>query len=182
MATANTGQIWVGTVGSEVFLKIEGRATHQLAPALRRCLSDLEASGAHAFRLDLGNCTYVDSTFLGVLAGCCLRLRDQPDSHFAISAISPRCLEGLRALGVERYCQMELESSPRPQALHQLPAPAATGDAWADVVLEAHQALVQVDEANAERFDDVIRMVQESLAHVQHSVDRDADAASRRVR
>lgn len=182
MATTTAGQIWVGTLGPEVFLKVEGRATHAIAPALRRCLTELEEGGARSFRLDLGGCSYVDSTFLGVLAGCCLRLRDRPNARFMITAISPRCQEGLRTLGVDRFCQIATDTVEPPHELHQLPVPKEMGDAWADVVLEAHQALVQVDEANAERFDDVIRMVRESLSRSPHPSAEPDDSASRRIR
>ncbi len=184
MATTTTsGQIQIGNEGRQVFLKVDGRATHTIAPALRRCLAELEACGARSFRLDLSSCTYVDSTFLGVLAGSCLRLKDEPCAAFTITAISPRCLEGLRTLGVDRYCHLELEGEALPEGveLHVLPVVKDATGTWADVVLEAHQALVQVDASNAARFDDVIRMVTDSIARVPPQASPE-DASLRRSR
>ena len=81
VSAVDRGRILVGTDGCAIFLKVEGRATHLMGPALKRCLGELESRGVHLFRLDLSGCEVMDSTFLGVLTSTCLRLRGQPGAR-----------------------------------------------------------------------------------------------------
>jgi anti-anti-sigma regulatory factor len=164
MATAanrQQGWIWVGSDEREIFLKVEGRATHVVGPALKRCLLELEARGMRAFRLDLSACALMDSTFLGVLASTCLRLRDQPGSRFVLEAVSGRNLEQLRTLGIAHLFEVRSESSTAPPVLHPLPLQAESTDSWAEVIGEAHDALARADASNATRFQDVIELLVE---------------------
>ena len=164
MATASNrqqGWIWVGSDEREIFLKVEGRATHVVGPALKRCLVELESRGMRAFRLDLSACALMDSTFLGVLAGTCLRLREQPGSRFALEGVSGRNLEQLRTLGIAHLFEVCTESSSAPPVLHPLPLQAESAESWADVIGEAHDALARADTSNAARFQDVIQLLVE---------------------
>lgn len=155
------GSISVGSEEGEIFLKVEGRATHVVGPALKRCLGELEARGVRAFRLDLGSCLLMDSTFLGVLASTCLRLRDQPGWRFVLQAVSSRNLEQLRTLGIAHLFEIRTDASPPPEVLHPLPMQTAAPESWADVIGEAHEALTRADAANAARFQDVIQLLVE---------------------
>jgi anti-anti-sigma regulatory factor len=164
MATAATrqqGWIWVGADDHEIFLKVEGRATHVVGPALKRCLLELESRGMRAFRLDLGSCALMDSTFLGVLASTCLRLREQPGSRFVLEAVSGRNLEQLRSLGIAHLFEIRAEVTPAPAVLHPLPLQPASTETWAELIGEAHEALTRADAANGSRFEDVIQLLVE---------------------
>jgi anti-anti-sigma factor len=161
------GRILVGTDGAEtdgrtVFMKVEGRATHLIGPALKRCLTELEARGMHTFRLDLSACQVMDSTFLGVLASTCMRLKEQPGGRFALEGVSARNHEQLKMLGIAALFDVRAEPGVAPASLHELPLQAPSTDGWADCILEAHDALARADRANAERFEDVIRLLVES--------------------
>src|SRR4051812_2989830 len=94
-ADPNFGRVLVGTVGSEVFLQVEGRGTHLISQPLREFLTAMFQRGHRTFCLDLGRCLYLDSTFLGVLASTCLKLR-AVEGRFSVAAISPKNLELLR--------------------------------------------------------------------------------------
>ena len=164
MATAanrQQGWIWVGSDEHEIFLKIEGRATHVVGPALKRCLMELESRGMRSFRLDLAACALMDSTFLGVLASTCLRLRDQPGSRFVLEGVNGRNLDQLRTLGIAHLFEIHSEASPAPPVLHPLPLQPASTDSWAEVIGEAHDALARADASNATRFQDVIQLLVE---------------------
>jgi hypothetical protein len=58
--------------------------------------------GVSRFVIDLGACTYLDSTFLGILLGLGLKLREGGNGLLNILNASPRNLELLRNLGLDR--------------------------------------------------------------------------------
>ena len=60
----------------------------------------------------MGACTYLDSTFLGILLGLGLKLREAGNGLLNILNASPRNLELLRNLGLDRLISIDGESLP----------------------------------------------------------------------
>ena len=102
----------------------------------------------------------MDSTFLGVLAGAAIELKKRAPqgSSFVLTRVGQRNLELIRNLGLHRLltvdagtfpmdfgkCDTAIESQNRPEA-----------DS-ARLVLEAHENLVNADESNRAKFQDVL--------------------------
>src|SRR5437867_7339961 len=85
-------------------IKIIGWANFNSSLDFKALVSDLRQRGCHYFLLDLSECSLMDSTFLGVLAGFGMKMRQtQPDSREgAIELLNPntRISELLDDLGV----------------------------------------------------------------------------------
>src|SRR5579871_806860 len=102
MSEAGKG-IFVACANNSVLIRVVGRGTFQNGQPLRRFALEKIDEGCDEFFLDLGQCQTMDSTFLGVLAGIGLRLRqDKRLSTVHIISISPRNEELLQTLGLDR--------------------------------------------------------------------------------
>jgi anti-anti-sigma factor len=160
------GEVWVGTLNHTIYIRVQGRATHLHGPHLRELAKEMIQRGATRFELDLGLCTYMDSTFLGVLVGISQSLEQAGHPKLALSRIGPRNAELFRTLGVERFFLMENPGtalSTLPVAAKPLPLELASDALWAGTILHAHQVLVEADERNAPRFKELLTFLEEDL-------------------
>ena len=133
-------------------IKVSGRANFEYAVPLRNI-----AKGSGIIRgiiIDLGNCTAMDSTFMGVLTMFALKgKREQtPVELYNANAVLQKLL---RDLGVAKLFTFKEGQMEQPQTGEASAAP-GTLLTTAETVSEAHKALVDADSANQEKFRTVI--------------------------
>ena len=142
-----------------VAIRIEGRASFQNSASLNDFFANIIGEGKRRFVMDFQNCTSMDSTFLGVLAGAALELRKQnPPGSLVLCRVGTRNLELVRNLGLHRLLTVDagecvvdvsggvtLAGSPVRNELEN-----------ARLVLAAHENLVAIDEDNRLKFQDVL--------------------------
>jgi anti-sigma B factor antagonist len=100
-------KILVARNASLGFVKIEGRGSFQNSGCLKAFYLQLIKDGVTRFVVDLQDCTYLDSTFLGILLGLGLKLKERGDSLLHILNASPRNLELLKNLGLDRLINIQ---------------------------------------------------------------------------
>jgi len=166
------GQLWVGTIGSSVCISVRGRATHLHGSPLRDFANEMMRRGYDRFELDLGRCTYMDSTFLGVLASLSSRLAESGFSRWIVYRITPRNFELFTTLGIDRFFEMNSPAAVahRPSDSTALPAIQSgqpADPAWAGTVLSAHEFLIEADERNEPRFKELLTFLKEDLSRSQ---------------
>lgn len=157
----------VDAYATPVLVRIEGRASFANSGGLRDFFAAMFKHGRKSFVVDFLNCTGMDSTFLGVLAGAALELRrQQPPGTLTLVRVAERNLELLRNLGLHRLATVE--AGDFPMGFHGgntgLDTRARSEIESARLMLEAHENLVAADQANAAKFQDV-------LAFLRHRVD-----------
>jgi anti-sigma B factor antagonist len=176
--TESTKGISVGSAKETVFVRVVGRGTFQNGQPLRRYALERIERGCGEFFVDLTKCDGMDSTFLGVLAGIGLRLRqDGRKGKLHVVNISARNMELLQTLGLDRlFCIGESPSElrnghpPADTEFDRLPdsdastlsKPLDKSDT-ADLMLEAHGNLVRADQRNASRFRDLTKFLREKV-------------------
>ena len=165
--------ISVGCIENRVYVRVIGRGTFQNSQPLRLFALQKIDEGQVEFVIDLGQCQGMDSTFLGVLAGIGLRLRQNGKlATVHIVNISPRNLELIQTLGLDRLFTVN-SSAPPPMAeadyrklpdtdLTQLTHPLEK-DETTDLMIEAHDNLVRADERNAAKFRELTRFLREAV-------------------
>jgi anti-anti-sigma factor len=176
--------ISVACTADEVFVRVVGRGTFQNSQPLRRFVLEMIEKNYRRFTVDVGACPNMDSTFLGVLAGIGLRLRQdgKPDARIRIVRVSPRNVELLQTLGLDRLftiCAAGEQTTepfwPSGVAVERL----ADTDVEAlskpldknettDLMLDAHDNLIRADQRNVPRFSSVTKFLRESLDRRQH--------------
>src|SRR5258708_28189320 len=89
------------------FIKVVGRGSFQNSSCLKAFYQQLLKERVHRFVVDLEACTYLDSTFLGILLGLGLKLREGGNGLLHILNANPRNLELLRNLGLDRLINID---------------------------------------------------------------------------
>jgi anti-sigma B factor antagonist len=149
----------VDAYSDPVVVRVEGRASFQNSTSLRDFMTEMLARGKQRFVLDFQNCTSMDSTFLGVLAGAAIELRKTAkDGSLVIARVGQRNLELMRNLGLHRLLTLDAAGSPVNfnHCDTALEAKKCSDIESARMVLEAHENLVSADEANRSKFQDVL--------------------------
>ena len=164
MAEVNSG-ISVGRSNGTVRVRVAGRGTFRNGQPLRRYALEMIGNGARQFVVDLGPCDGMDSTFLGVLAGIGLQLREPATpGRVRLANVSPRNLELLQTVGLDQLFDVAPGSEPEPAGppMQRLPDSDAAQlpkvvvkKETADLMLEAHTNLIRADDRNRSKFKDV---------------------------
>ncbi|HRE82491.1 MAG TPA: STAS domain-containing protein [Opitutaceae bacterium] len=148
-------------------IRIEGRASFQNSACLQDFIKALLAQGKPRFILDFAGCTSMDSTFLGVLAGVALQLRKlSPPGQLTLVRMSARNLELVRNLGLHRLLTVDTSQAPASDLGGQgtsIPCEQRSELESAKLVLNAHENLVSVDEANRSKFQDVLSFLRKRV-------------------
>ncbi|MGD0058570.1 MAG: STAS domain-containing protein [Verrucomicrobiia bacterium] len=165
--------ISVGCIENRVYVRVVGRGTFRNSQPLRLFALQKIDEGQMEFVIDLSQCQGMDSTFLGVLAGIGLHLRQNGKlATVHIVNIAPRNLELLQTLGLDRlFTVNSIAPAPLAEAdCRKLPDTDLTQfthpldkDETADLMIEAHDNLVRADERNAPKFRELTRFLRDAV-------------------
>ncbi len=182
MIEANIKGILVCPAQDSLFVRVVGRGTFQNSRPLRSYLQEALNQGIVRFVIDLGACQGMDSTFLGVLAGLGLRLRQMKGGGVQIVNAAPRNLDLLQTLGLDRLLEVSSTAAPAGPGQPMPPANAfqllsesdvealtrpLDRDETADLMLEAHENLQKADGRNAQKFQDLTQMLRAGVQRRQ---------------
>lgn len=163
MAANNGSPFLVNAASDPILVRVCGRASFQNSQYVRDYIQQSVREGHRRFIFDFFECTGMDSTFLGVLAGAALDLRKAvPTGTLVLTRLGQRNLELVRNLGLHRLAAVvtgdDLAELQR-EGGTALVGPKLTENEAAKLVLDAHLRLVEADEANRSKFQDVISLL-----------------------
>lgn len=135
--------------GEEVWIRICGRATFQMAPTLRDFVTHLDGDAVSGIRIDLSGCDWLDSTFSGTLVG--LTLDSRPCDHPAIHLNRPSesCLGNLRQMHLDKLFEIESLPPPGSDEWQPLAVEGVPQECLQEVLVQAHENLASADPQNA---------------------------------
>ena len=103
----------------------------------------------------------MDSTFLGILAGVALEVRKaQPQGTISLCRLSERNMELVQNLGLHRLMEVSADEEGVAKCSEQLKENDSVGE---KMILEAHENLIEADEENAEKFQDVVSFLKKQI-------------------
>jgi len=149
-----------------VAIRIEGRASFQNSACVHEFFKNMIAEGKTRFVMDFSACSSMDSTFLGVLAGTALQLRKlTPQGSLVLARVEARNLELVRNLGLHRLLTIDTGEAVIESVAGAKPltCKARTEVESARLVLQAHENLIQVDETNRKKFEDVLSFLKKRI-------------------
>jgi anti-anti-sigma factor len=154
-----TDNISLGRDHRGYFVAARGAIRAGLCYPLREALlSRLEGvEKIPAVYVDLSQCSYMDSTFIGLLVAMDKKLRKSSGGRLHVLNPTPECREILRQIGLETFLLVEKGTFDVPQDMadissaHERPA--------AEFILGAHEALMDVSEEARQKF----RLLKEML-------------------
>ena len=167
-------------LGETVVIRVEGRGSFKISPALKQFIHRLvEEGSARRILLDMSACVGMDSTFMGMLAGMSgfLKKKGNPVSLKLIN-LSEKNRKLLSTLGVDRVLEHSLNATEEErevvekmltQTSERLDARSVDKLEAAQTALEAHQSLAEIDPENQVRFRSVLELLQNDVQTLRSS-------------
>ncbi len=152
-------QILVGTLGPVSVARLIGRTTFKVSQELREFGMKAVRDKAASIIFELSECDSVDSTILGVVAMIGLEGRNTTELVMINARPSVRAqLEGVGLARLCRFAEQQIEDVSW-QNLCQAAAGAVSMGAVSNLILEAHQTLMNIDPENIPKFKDVVDLL-----------------------
>ncbi|MEX0332319.1 MAG: STAS domain-containing protein [Puniceicoccaceae bacterium] len=167
--TQDDAQFLVNPYDDPVIVTIKGKASFLNSSPMKELFDQLLSEGKARFIIDFKNCTGMDSTFLGILAGLGINLlKKDPPGSVVLCRLGERNRELIENLGLHRLLVLDTgESQSSVESAGDLEAVGNKGKLSqaenARLVLEAHENLVEVDASNRTKFQDVISFLKNQV-------------------
>ncbi len=165
-------QAFVALTGRYAVVKVEGRGTYKLGASLRTFGDDVVNLRLPLMLIDMAQCIGMDSTFMGVLAGIATRLKPHTGRVVLINC-SHHNHNLLATLGLDQLIDA-FEDGQAPEAYQRmleggqpdekLETTCGKDAATVDVMLSAHQQLVDLVPENLPQFRDVLTYLREEAS------------------
>ena len=147
--------------GQTASFKVEGRGTmHQSSP-LRRQAEACLLAGTLRINVDLRDCVYMDSTFLGTLLLMNKQLGER-QGRFSLVAPSQACTKLLRQMGLDDYLSEHADAVSPTTGWSELPTSVHDSQTMRSTVEQAHQELAGLPGKSGAQFEEVLRCMNRS--------------------
>jgi anti-anti-sigma regulatory factor len=165
MHTSPADYLEGATQGGQIWVRVIGRGSFKLGPTLKAFVISAIQRGYRRLLVDLENCTALDSTFMGVLAGLALHLKPLNGSVQLLRLNAPN-RDALTTLGLQILLAMPTADAPATPALQRLdPTPDLANSAAS--ILAAHENLITAAPANRPRFNELVTQLKDEIQHPQ---------------
>lgn len=158
--------IQVGLIKDTVWIRVEGKGSFQNSTPLKEFAREMLGRGHREFVVDLKECPFMDSTFMGTLASIALKSQANGSGRLQIVNINERNQDLLCNLGLDQIMQLD-QPQPEP-ALNGEAVPLDTSGCTdksveAVTMLEAHEAVVAANPENEAKFKDVLEFLRQNI-------------------
>jgi anti-anti-sigma factor len=154
----NSDVIEVGVQDRTLLVRVRGRGIFLNCQPLKQYALGLVGRDCRTVLVEAGECTYMDSSFLGMLTGLAIALR-RVGGAVEIANPQPKVNETMRAIGLYHVFTVQAPSIVSAIPTERLTPAYLDKLELAKEILEAHGHLIEADQGNRERF----RMVREEL-------------------
>ena len=143
--------LFLKETNNRVYIKAQGHVTANACPELKtRVFDRLEAKPAvDEVDIDLTECEYMDSTFMGLIVGFNKRFLRFSSHPVRLYGTNETCFKLLKTIGVSRLVEFVDEPIRFPEPLERLGSGRKAG---ASLVLKAHEELMELSEENERKF------------------------------
>ena len=166
-------QLLVATEESIAFVRVLGRGSFKVSRVLKSFCNQMMDKGTTELVFDMIDCVGMDSTFMGVLAGLSSRFKKAGVAGEVVMInLNTRTSGSLETLGLSHLVTSHMAGSTPAkyeeslQKLTNLDMQESTTRETAEMMLEAHENLVDATPENLARFKDVLRYLREDLENV----------------
>jgi anti-anti-sigma regulatory factor len=156
------GQLMTRIQSDRRFVVISGPGTWREAQRLLDLSNHAKGAGLQGVVLDLSQCTHLDSTFLGVLHDIVRSFSETDACIFEIQNIPRPVLNEITQLGLtDVLAHFRIEAVPLPESMRAAPETMLRSADMGRLLLRAHEALVEADPRNADRFAAVLDVLRQ---------------------
>jgi anti-anti-sigma factor len=144
-----------------VSFQVEGRGTMNNSLPLRRCAERFLAEGVTQVRIDLRECSYMDSTFLGTLLTIRKNL-ERVGGQMILIAPSTSCCRILDQMGLSDVLPAQADPLPPDTVWTEVGSEPTDIPSFKRNVTQAHEELANLPGAAGEQFKAVVRCLAEA--------------------
>ncbi len=146
----NNAKFLVKIDGDNAFLTIVGKASYLNCRNVGDFFTTVANKNCHTLSIDTAQCTGMDSTFLGMIAGVALKLRKY-NAVVTLQNLNERNSQLVENLGLFKLVKVE-----QAQSDFSGETELETSNADGNAIIDAHENLIKTDEANRAKFEDVL--------------------------
>ncbi|HIJ65428.1 MAG TPA: SpoIIE family protein phosphatase [Candidatus Hydrogenedentes bacterium] len=155
-----TPQVTAASHDNRLFITVWGSASWQESQKVLELCNQARRAGERSVVLDFAHCTHLDSTFLGVLHELATEFDRVAGCRLEIQHVPHELLKEMSELGLSVVLlHFRPAPLPLPPSMQPIEATAPIRAQMGRLLLQAHEALVEADPRNADRFADVLRVL-----------------------
>ncbi|MDF7823677.1 STAS domain-containing protein [Pontiellaceae bacterium B12227] len=166
----NSDNLTAAYIDHMAVIRVEGRGSFKISPSMKQFIHQVIAKkSAERIVIDMSDCTGMDSTFMGVIAGLACLIKSKPDFRFKLINLSEKNKKLLVTLGVDRVVNYSLASDKSNELDNcdvcgeALPADLSNKLEAAKTTLEAHETLVDINPDNYNKFKSVLEFLEDDV-------------------
>lgn len=178
MGSVNNNNLTAAYVDRTALLRVQGRGSFKVSPPMKQFIHQvIHTVSADRILIEMSNCSGMDSTFMGVVAGIACYIKSKPEFSFKLINLSEKNKKLLVTLGVDRVVDYSLSASEEEQdILNRLIGSSQTLETdtsnkldTAKSTLEAHETLVDIKPDNLGKFKSVLEYLQDDVRNLSDS-------------
>ncbi len=159
-----------------VVIRIQGEGSLEESAALRDFYRSMLEKDFKCFCIDLTDCPYMYSTFIGMLVRMGLDMEQRQNQKLVLTGVSEKILDLLTTLQLARVFQIRKE--PLESVLKSgkdIPCLPHTELEKAELILNAHDALAETSDVNRIRFEDVRKLLKGDVERLRKQCSQPTD-------
>ena len=175
MGSGNNNNLTAAYSNRIAVLRVQGRGSFKTSPPLKQFIHQvIKTESADRILIEMSDCSGMDSTFMGVVAGIACYIKSRPAFSFKLINLSEKNQKLLVTLGVDRVVDYTLSASEEEQDLlnrlngstRSLETKASSKLDAAKTTLEAHETLVEINPDNLSKFKSVLEYLQDDVRNL----------------
>jgi anti-anti-sigma factor len=151
------GIVRVHQHGQTVTFQVEGWTTMKQSLSFRKTAEQSLAAGTRVMRVDLRNCTFMDSTFIGTLINLKREVHRHEQGDFALVCPSAACSRLFQQMGLDGVFPIVTADEVAPACCTELNSGVDDLRAFQRNVVQAHEELARLEGPAGEQFRAVVR-------------------------
>lgn len=162
-------RIYFGFAGENLVIVPVGHITATLCPELKARTQTALGPDSHttSLRFDFSDCSYMDSTFLGLIVYFAKAARGLGIGAPVVHRANPQCKSLFRTMGMTKMLEFSDEACP---SLVEKVELAAQETMSASFLLDVHKELSLLSPENEERFHPLTNALEETLRRMDTSI------------
>ena len=174
-AVKNSDNLTAAYVDNTAIIRVEGRGSFKISPPMKQFIHQIiDNETAVSVLVEMSQCTGMDSTFMGLVAGIACYVKSKPAIQFELINLSDKNKKLLVTLGVDRVVNYSMTASDEQQTLldrlagaaENLEADFSNKLEAAKTTLEAHEKLVEINPENLVKFKSVLEYLQDDVRNL----------------
>ena len=163
MSDGLKGSYEVAVGARAIYVRVHGLGSMTNCLCVRDFLDDMLSSNRGFIVFDLDDCTGMDSTFMGVMAGVAtFHVDDHPAGVAVVNAGKP-LVKLLRSVGLNELVFIEPDSFDIPDLEFHVLEEKATEEERLKLIRSAHEHLINISDENEKLFGGLIRTLEAEM-------------------